>query len=76
MHFLMKSLQLSNYEKLSNDTAETLPIRCSENGCEWKTNWKVLKKDLSNRLKFWTTSKGKFNKPALFLYGEKSYFDM
>ncbi|XP_071043574.1 sn-1-specific diacylglycerol lipase ABHD11 isoform X2 [Parasteatoda tepidariorum] len=73
--FVKFMLELVN-EKIDIDEriVDHVPIKCSNGKCRWKANVDLLdiaKKDLD---KYMPESRGKFEKPALFIYGGKSPF--
>ncbi|GBL73043.1 Protein ABHD11 [Araneus ventricosus] len=53
---------------------DLIPIKCSQGKCRWRTNPKIVQVVLNNIMDMWTESSGRFDGPALFIYGTESNF--
>ncbi|GBL73045.1 Protein ABHD11 [Araneus ventricosus] len=56
------------------DDPSIIPIKCSEGKCQWRTNPILLETVLRNNDELFSRSSGRFDGPALFIYGGKSNF--
>ncbi|GFT87397.1 hypothetical protein NPIL_573501 [Nephila pilipes] len=75
LSFLNKKLALFNSTDLLDERAvDFLPIKCSEGKCRWKTNIQLFGEILKDPLAPLIESSGRFDGPALFVYGTKSPF--
>ncbi|KAF8791038.1 protein ABHD11-like isoform X1 [Argiope bruennichi] len=56
------------------DDLRVIPIKCSDGKCKWRFNSILLDALLSNPDELLNESSGRFDGPALFIYGGKSNF--
>ncbi|CAL1274466.1 unnamed protein product [Larinioides sclopetarius] len=59
---------------LSYDDPDMFPIKCKDGKCRWNTNTVIFKKMLEDIYSVIPESSGRFDGPALFMYGTESNF--
>ncbi|GBL73049.1 Protein ABHD11 [Araneus ventricosus] len=59
---------------LSYDDPDMFPIKCTDGKCRWSTNTIIFQKILKDSDSVWPESSGRFDGPALFMYGTESNF--
>ncbi|CAL1274480.1 unnamed protein product [Larinioides sclopetarius] len=73
LKLLNERLEKINPSLIQNDFS-FIPIKCSDGKCQWTTNTVLIDAVLRNMDELLNDSSGRFEGPALFIYGGKSSF--